>query len=148
MLIFGIFGVVNFVYGVFFMIGVFCVVIFSWILILLYIVIDEICMDFFGNLLKVEVFYVYDIFGVVMGDVIIDWVVFLFIFFVILVMIGIGIIMECGFIKYFYKCLYVDQIFVIFGFVIVLQEIIKYYFGVNLILIFVFDVFKGFFDFG
>lgn len=114
------FGVVNFVYGVLFMIGVFCVVIFNCIFNFSYEVEVFGKIDFFGNLFKVDVFYIYDWFGEVVGVVIIDWFVLFLILFVILIMIFVGVVMECGLIKYFYKCLYVDQIFVIFGFVIVL----------------------------
>jgi branched-chain amino acid transport system permease protein len=43
----------------------------------------------------------------------------------------IGIIMERGLIKYFYKRVHADQILVTFGLAIVLQEIIKHYYGAN-----------------
>lgn len=130
------------------MIGVFCVVILSCLLLIFFMMIDEFWIDFFGNLFKVEIFYVEVWFGFEVGVVIIDWFVLFVILFLILIMVLVGFVMECGLIKYFYKCLYVDQIFVMFGFVIVLQEIIKYFFGVNLILMLVLVVFVGSFDFG
>jgi branched-chain amino acid transport system permease protein len=41
------------------------------------------------------------------------------------------VIMERGLIKHFYKRPHADQILVTFGLAIVVQEIIKYYFGAN-----------------
>ena len=41
-------------------------------------------------------------------------------------MIAIGVIMERGLIKHFYKRPHADQILVTFGLAIVLQEIVKY----------------------
>ncbi|QTN36044.1 branched-chain amino acid ABC transporter permease [Cognatishimia activa] len=147
-LIFGTLGVVNFAHGALFMIGAFCAVTLSRILTLSHTVIDETRTDFLGNPLKVEVPYVHDIFGVSTGDAIIDWAVPLSILFAIPVMIGIGIIMERGLIKHFYKRPHADQILVTFGLAIVLQEIIKYYFGANPIPTPAPDAFKGSFDFG
>jgi branched-chain amino acid transport system permease protein len=53
------------------------------------------------------------------------------ILFAIPVMILIGVIMERGLIKHFYKRPHADQILVTFGLAIVLQEIIKYFYGAN-----------------
>ncbi|NQY61275.1 branched-chain amino acid ABC transporter permease [Cognatishimia sp.] len=147
-LIFGTLGVVNFAHGALFMIGAFCAVTLSRILTLSHTIVDETRTDFLGNPLKVEVPYVHDIFGVSTGDVIIDWAVPLSILFAIPVMIAIGIIMERGLIKHFYKRPHADQILVTFGLAIVLQEIIKYYFGANPIPTPAPDAFKGSFDFG
>ena len=147
-LIFGTLGVVNFAHGALFMIGAFCAVTLSRILTLSHTIVDETRTDFLGNPLKVEVPYVHDIFGVSTGDVIIDWAVPLSILFAIPVMIAIGIIMERGLIKHFYKRPHADQILVTFGLAIVLQEIIKYYFGANPIPTPAPDAFKGSVDFG
>ena len=46
-------------------------------------------------------------------------------------MVMVGMIMERGLIKHFYKRPHADQILVTFGLAIVLQEIIKYFFGAN-----------------
>ena len=46
-------------------------------------------------------------------------------------MIAIGFIMERGLIKHFYKRPHADQILVTFGLAIVLQEVIKYFYGAN-----------------
>ncbi|MCI5110303.1 MAG: branched-chain amino acid ABC transporter permease [Marivita sp.] len=147
-LIFGTLGVVNFAHGALFMIGAFCAVTLSKLLTLSHTVIDETRTDFLGNPLKVEVPYVYDVFGQTTGDAIIDWAVPLSIFFAIPVMILIGVIMERGLIKHFYKRPHADQILVTFGLAIVLQEIIKYYYGANPIPTPAPEAFVGSFDFG
>ncbi len=147
-LIFGTLGVVNFAHGALFMIGAFCAVTLSRILTLSHTVIDETQKDFLGNPLQVEVPYVYDIFGEATGQAIIDWAVPLAILFAIPVMIAIGVIMERGLIKHFYKRPHADQILVTFGLAIVLQEIIKYYYGANPIPTPAPSAFTGSFDFG
>jgi branched-chain amino acid transport system permease protein len=147
-LIFGTLGVVNFAHGALFMIGAFCAVtlsrIFSWS----YTVVDETKTDFLGNPLKVDVPYVQAWFGDEMGAAIIDWSVPLAILFAIPIMIFIGYAMERGLIKHFYKRPHADQILVTFGLAIVLQEVVKYYFGANPIPTPAPDAFKGSFDFG
>lgn len=147
-LIFGTLGVVNFAHGALFMIGAFCAVTLSRILTLSHEVIDESRTDFLGNPLKVDVPYVYDIFGEATGSVIIDWAVPLAIIFAIPVMIGIGVMMERGLIRYFYKRPHADQILVTFGLAIVLQEIIKYFYGANPIQTPMPEAFVGVFDIG
>ena len=147
-LIFGTLGVVNFAHGALFMIGAFCAVTLSRILTFSHIVIDDSQKDFLGNPLKVEVPYIYDVFGRATGDVIIDWAVPLSILFAIPVMIGIGVIMERGLIKHFYKRPHADQILVTFGLAIVLQEVIKYFYGANPIPTPAPAAFTGSFDFG
>ena len=147
-LIFGTLGVVNFAHGALFMIGAFCAVTLSKLLGVSRTVIYETQTDFLGNPLKVEVPYVHDWFGETAGAAIIDWSVPLAILFAIPVMIVVGVIMERGLIKHFYKRPHADQILVTFGLAIVLQEIIKYYFGANPIPTPAPDAFKGSFDFG
>ncbi|MTH98331.1 branched-chain amino acid ABC transporter permease [Roseibium sp. RKSG952] len=147
-LIFGTLGVVNFAHGALFMIGAFCAVILSRILSLSYTSIDPSRTDFLGNPLKVETPYVEAWFGQNVGSAIIDWSVPLAILFTIPVMAIIGLAMERGLIKYFYKRPHADQILVTFGLAIVLQEIIKLFFGANPIPTPAPDVFSGSFDFG
>lgn len=147
-LIFGTLGVVNFAHGALFMIGAFCAVTFSRFLTLSHTIIDETQKDFLGNPLKVDVPYIYDFFGQQTGDAIIDWAVPLSIIFAIPVMVGVGFIMERGLIKHFYKRPHADQILVTFGLAIVLQEIIKYFYGANPIPTPAPEVFRGSFDFG
>ncbi|WP_425038256.1 branched-chain amino acid ABC transporter permease [Primorskyibacter sp. S187A] len=147
-LIFGTLGVVNFAHGALFMIGAFCAVTLSRILTWSYTFVDDTQKDFLGNPLKVDVPYVYDIFGEATGAAIIDWSVPLAILFSIPIMIGIGWIMERGLIKHFYKRPHSDQILVTFGLAIVLQEIIKYFYGANPIPTPAPEAFIGSFDFG
>ena len=147
-LIFGTLGVVNFAHGALFMLGAFCAVTLSRILTLSRTIIDETKKDFLGNPLKVDVPYVNDWFGVNIGTVIIDWAVPLSILFAIPVMVVVGVIIERGLIKHFYKRPHADQILVTFGLAIVLQEIIKYYFGANQIPTPAPEAFIGSFDFG
>ena len=147
-LIFGTLGVVNFAHGALFMIGAFCAVTLQRILSISYEVVDETQTDFLGNPLKVKTPYVESWFGPETGAAIIDWSVPLAIIFSIPVMIAIGFIMERGLIKHFYKRPHADQILVTFGLAIVLQEVIKYFYGANPIPTGAPDVFKGSFDFG
>jgi branched-chain amino acid transport system permease protein len=139
---------VNFAHGALFMIGAFCAVTLSKILTLSHVVIDATKKDFLGNPLKVEVPYIYDFLGETAGNVVIDWAVPLSILFAIPVMILIGFIMERGLIKHFYKRPHADQILVTFGLAIVMQEVIKYFYGANPIPTPAPEVFKGSFDFG
>jgi len=130
-LIFGTLGVVNFAHGALFMIGAFCAVTLQRFLSLSYTVEDPTQIDFLGNPLKVETPYVESWFGPEVGSTIIDWSVPLAILLAIPVMVFLGLVMERGLIKHFYKRPHADQILVTFGLAIVLQEIIKYYFGAN-----------------
>ena len=147
-LIFGTLGVVNFAHGALFMIGAFCAVFLQRLLTISKISIDETKTDFLGNPLKVETPYVMDWFGPAFGEAIIDWSVPLAILFAIPVMIAVGFIMERGLIKHFYKRPHADQILVTFGLAIVLQEVIKYFYGANPIPTPAPDAFKGSFDLG
>ena len=147
-LIFGTLGVVNFAHGALFMIGAFCAVTLSRLLNASYEVVDESKTDFLGNPLKVDVPYVYDLFGESAGATIIDWAVPLAILFSLPIMILVGMVMERGLIKHFYKRPHADQILVTFGLAIVLQEIIKYYYGANPIPTPAPEAFRGSFDFG
>jgi len=147
-LIFGTLGVVNFAHGALFMIGAFCAVTVQRILSLSFVTVDETQKDFLGNALKVKTPYVESWFGPETGGMIIEWSVPLAIIFAIPVMVAVGFAMERGLIKYFYKRPHADQILVTFGLAIVLQELVKYFFGANPIQTGAPDVFKGSFDFG
>ena len=147
-LIFGTLGVVNFAHGALFMIGAFCAVTLSRLLTLSHIVIDETQTDFLGKPLKVEVPYIHNILGETLGNSVIDWAVPISIIVAIPVMMAIGVAMERGLIKHFYKRPHADQILVTFGLAIVLQEIIKYFYGANPIPTPAPAVFAGSFDFG
>ncbi|SLN43211.1 High-affinity branched-chain amino acid transport system permease protein LivH [Roseivivax jejudonensis] len=147
-LIFGTLGVVNFAHGALFMIGAFCAVTLSRLIESSRTVIDESRTDFLGNPMEVQVPYVVDWFGESGGAFLIDWAVPLSILFAIPIMITIGWIMERGLIKHFYKRPHADQILVTFGLAIVLQEIIKYFYGANPIPTPAPSAFQGSFDFG
>lgn len=147
-LIFGTLGVVNFAHGALFMIGAFCAVTLQKILNLSYETVDPSKTDFLGNPLKVQTPYVESWFGQAGGQAIIDWSVPLAILLTIPVMLIVGFVMERGLIKHFYKRPHADQILVTFGLAIVLQEIVKYYFGANPIQTPAPGIFKGSFDFG
>ena len=147
-LIFGTLGVVNFAHGALFMIGAFCAVTLQRLLSLSHEVIDETKTDFLGNPAKVDVFYIHEWFGQDAGQAIINWSVPLAILFSIPIMVAIGFAMERGLIKHFYKRPHADQILVTFGLAIVLQEIIKFYYGANPIPTPAPPAFAGSFDFG
>ncbi|MEO0361934.1 MAG: branched-chain amino acid ABC transporter permease, partial [Pseudomonadota bacterium] len=147
-LIFGTLGVVNFAHGALFMLGAFCAVTLNRILTLSFETIDPERKDFLGNPLKVETPYVESWFGPEVGGGIIEWSVPLAILFAIPVMAAIGLAMERGLIKHFYKRPHADQILVTFGLAIVLQEIIKFFYGANPIPTPAPSAFSGSFDFG
>ena len=147
-LIFGTLGVVNFAHGALFMIGAFCAVTMQRIFSLSKEVVDETRTDFLGNPLKVKLPYVESWFGPEVGNWIIDWSVPLAILLAIPVMLLVGVVMERGLIKHFYKRPHADQILVTFGLAIVLQEIVKYFFGANPIQTPAPEVFAASFDFG
>ncbi|WP_319823884.1 branched-chain amino acid ABC transporter permease [Thalassovita sp.] len=130
-LIFGTLGVVNFAHGAIFMIGAFVAVTLQRLLGLSFVTLDETQKDFLGRPLKVETPYVESWFGKDIGTALIDWSVPLAVLLAIPVMLFIGYAMERGLIKHFYKRAHADQILVTFGLAIVLQEIVKYFFGAN-----------------
>ena len=147
-LIFGTLGVVNFAHGALFMIGAFCAVTLQRLLSLSSVAEDPTRKDFLGNPLKVETPYVETWFGPELGGAIIDWSVPLAILFAIPIMLFIGFVMERGLIKHFYKRPHADQILVTFGLAIVLQEIVKAWYGANPIPTPAPEVFRGSLDIG
>ncbi len=147
-LIFGTLGVVNFAHGALFMIGAFCAVTLKKVLTLSTEVLDPEKLDFLGNPAKIQTPYVVSWFGPETGATIIDWAVPLAILVTIPVMIVIGFVMERGLIKHFYKRPHADQILVTFGLAIVLQEVVKYFYGANPIPTPAPAAFSGSLDFG
>ncbi len=147
-LIFGTLGVVNFAHGALFMIGAFCAVVLARIMNYSRVVIDETRTDFLGNPMKIEVPYLHDWFGPATGQTMIEWSVPLAILFSIPVMWFVGYAMERGLIRHFYKRPHADQILVTFGLAIVLQEIVKHFFGANPIQTPAPPAFSGSFDVG
>ena len=147
-LIFGTLGVVNFAHGALFMLGAFCAVTLNALLKTSYETIDPTKKDFLGNPAKVETPYIIDWFGPEFGGAMIEWSVPLAILFAIPVMTLFGLAMERGLIKYFYSRPHADQILVTFGLAIVLQEIVKYFYGANPIPTPAPEALTGSFDFG
>ena len=147
-LIFGTLGVVNFAHGALFMIGAFCAVTLQRILNISTVTTDPTKTDFLGNPATIKTPIVETWFGPEMGASIIDWSVPLAILFAIPIMAAVGFIMERGLIKHFYKRPHADQILVTFGLAIVLQEVIKAFYGANPIPTPAPEAFRGSFDFG
>lgn len=126
-LIFGTLGVVNFAHGALFMLGAFCAVSISKLLTLSKQVKDE-SITFFDAFKEEPYLEIW--FGDV-GSTIIDFAVPISILAAIPIMLLIGLIMERGLIRHFYKRSHAEQILVTFGLAIVLQEIVKHFFGAN-----------------
>jgi branched-chain amino acid transport system permease protein len=129
-LAFGTLGVVNFAHGALFMLGAFCAVSFNKLISLEQVVLDPTQTTAWGTAMEIRTPYVEIWFGDI-GRVLIEYSVPLSVLFAIPVMLIIGVVMERGLIKHFYNRPHADQILVTFGLAIVLQEIIKHYFGAN-----------------
>ncbi len=126
-LIFGTLGVVNFAHGALFMLGAFCAVTVNQLLTASAKIRDE-SVTFFEAYKEVPYLELW------LGDagaLIIDWSVPISLLVAIPVMLAIGLTMERGLIRHFYKRPHADQILVTFGLAIVLQEIIKAIYGAN-----------------
>jgi branched-chain amino acid transport system permease protein len=126
-LIFGTLGVVNFAHGALFMLGGFCAVAIHRLLTISRLVKDE-SVQFFDSYKEVP--YLKMWFGAA-GDRVIDYAVPLSILLAIPLMLLLGVIVERGLIRHFYRRPHADQILVTFGLAIVLQEVVKAYFGAN-----------------
>lgn len=126
-LVFGTLGIVNFAHGALFMLGAFCAVTFNKLL-TFSTKVEDTGMTLF-KAYKEKPYL--EIWFPDLGPQIIDYSVPLSILFAIPVMIVIGYVMERGLIKHFYKRAHADQILVTFGLAIVIQELIKAYFGAN-----------------
>ncbi|MCI5078078.1 branched-chain amino acid ABC transporter permease [Oricola sp.] len=142
-LVFGTLGVVNFAHGALFMLGAFCAVTLHRILNISFERVSETQKDFLGNPLKEQVPYLQEWFGPQVSEFLLDWSVPISILLAIIVMGIIGVVMERGLIKHFYKRPHADQILVTFGLAIILQEIVRHYFGANPIPQSAPDVFAG-----
>jgi branched-subunit amino acid ABC-type transport system permease component len=147
-LIFGTLGVVNFAHGALFMVGAFCAVTMQRVLSFSTITFDPVKKDFLGNPAKIKTPVMESWFGESAGQAIVNWSVPLSILAAIPIMLLIGYVMERGLIRHFYKRPHADQILVTFGLAIVLQEIIKYFYGANPIPTPAPSQLQGSFDFG
>lgn len=129
-LIFGTLGVVNFAHGALFMLGAFCAVTFNKLLSLNQVTIDPTQTTAWGTPLETKIPYAEVWFGDV-GQLIISYSVPLSIIVAVPFMLAVGILMERGLIRHFYKRPHADQILVTFGLAIVIQEIVKSFYGAN-----------------
>ena len=129
-LVFGTLGVVNFAHGALFMLGAFVAVTCNSLLSLEKVVLDPNNTTPWGTPVEIRTPYAEALLGDY-GKFIVDYSIPFSILVAIPIMLLIGLIMERGLIKYFYKRPHADQILVTFGLAIVLQEIIKHYFGAN-----------------
>ena len=146
-IIFGTLGVVNFAHGALFMLGAFCAVSVKAIFGLYKITLDPTQLTAWGTPLEIRQPYVEIWFGD-FGRLMMEYSVPVSILVAIPIMLLVGIIMERGLIRYFYKRPHAEQILVTFGLAIVLQEIIKSIFGANPIPQPAPDTMSGMLDFG
>jgi len=129
-LVFGTLGVVNFAHGALFMLGAFCAVSMQAFLTLEKVVLDPDNMTAWGTPAEIRTPYIETWLGD-FGATLIDYSVPVSILLAIPLMLLIGVVMERGLIRHFYKRPHADQILVTFGLAIVVQEIVKAQFGAN-----------------
>src|SRR5690606_44754 len=110
--------------------GAFCAVTFRRLITMETVTLDETQLSPWGTPVEVRTPLAQTWFGD-WGGFLIDYSVPLSILLAIPVMLVIGIAMERGIIKHFYKRPHAEQILVTFGLAIVLQEIVKAFFGAN-----------------
>lgn len=126
-LVFGTLGVVNFAHGALFMLGAFTAVTLRELLTVSKKVKDE-SVTFFDAYKEIPYLEIW------LGDfgtTIVDYAVPLSIIIAIPFMVLVGVTMERGLIRHFYKRPHADQILVTFGLALVLQEIIHKIYGAN-----------------
>ncbi|MBC6439237.1 MAG: branched-chain amino acid ABC transporter permease [Rhodospirillales bacterium] len=146
-IIFGTLGVVNFAHGALFMLGAFCAVTVKTLLSLEQVVEDPNQLTAWGTPVEIRTPYVEAWFGD-FGLTLLQYSVPVSILIAIPVMLAIGIAMERGLIRFFYKRPHAEQILVTFGLAIVIQEIVKAQFGANPIPQPAPDILRGMVDFG
>jgi branched-chain amino acid transport system permease protein len=146
-LVFGTLGVVNFAHGALFMLGAFCAVSLKALLTMEKVTEDPTKLTAWGTPMEIRVPYIEEWFGD-FGATLIDLSVPVSILVAIPIMLLIGVVMERGLIRHFYKRLHAEQILVTFGLAIVIQEIVKSQFGANPIPQPAPEVFAGSIDIG
>lgn len=129
-LVFGTLGVVNFAHGALFMLGCFCAVAFRYLITIETVTVDPTQLSPWGQPVEVRTPLVQNWFGD-FGAVLVEYSVPISLLLTVPLMLAIGIAMERGLIKHFYKRSHAEQILVTFGLAIVLQEIVKSFFGPN-----------------
>lgn len=138
-LVFGTLGVVNFAHGALFMLGAFVSVSVNALLTISKRVKDE-SVTFFDAYKEQPYLEIW--FGDT-GSAIIDWSVPISILIAVPVMLLIGLAMERGLIRYFYKRTHAEQILVTFGLAICIGEVIKATYGANPIPVSAPEAFSG-----
>ena len=146
-IIFGTLGVVNFAHGALFMLGAFCAVAVKALLSLEQITEDPTQLTAWGTPVETRVYYLEAWFGE-FGTALVNYSVPISVLVVIPFMLLVGVAMERGLIRFFYRRTHAEQILVTFGLAIVLQEIVKSQFGANPIPQPAPDIAKGMVDFG
>lgn len=146
-IIFGTLGVVNFAHGALFMLGAFCAVGIKALLSFDKVVLDPTRLTAWGTPVEIRTPYIENWFGD-FGTLMLDYSVPISIIFAIPVMLFVGVAMERGLIRHFYKRPHAEQILVTFGLAIVIQELVKSQFGANPIPQPAPDAAKGMVDFG
>ena len=129
-LVFGTLGVVNFAHGTLFMLGAFCAVTVKKILTLESVTLSETELSPWGTPLEIRTPMAQQWFGD-FGQVLIDYSVPVSILLALPFLLLVGMVMERGLIKHFYKRPHAEQILVTFGLAIILQEIVRSFFGAN-----------------
>jgi branched-chain amino acid transport system permease protein len=129
-LVFGTLGVVNFAHGALFMLGAFCAVAFRQLLTMQTVTIDPTQLSPWGTPLEVRAPLVQAWFGE-FGGWLVNYSVPVSLLLAVPVMLLVGISMERGLIKHFYKRPHAEQILVTFGLAIVIGELVKATFGPN-----------------
>ncbi|WP_274426377.1 branched-chain amino acid ABC transporter permease [Chelativorans sp. YIM 93263] len=129
-LVFGTLGVVNFAHGALFMLGAFVAVAVRRILQLETVTVDPDRLTPWGSPMEIRTPLVQAWLGD-FGEVLLQYSVPLSILVAIPFMLAVGLAMERGLIRFFYRRTHAEQILVTFGLAIVLQEIIKAFFGAN-----------------
>ena len=126
-LVFGTLGVVNFAHGAVFMIGAFCAVTLNQ---LLSYSTETVVPSDLGFDVKTQVIVLEQKFPTI-GPFILDYSVPISILLAVPIMLILGVVMERGLIRHFYKRPHADQILVTFGLAIIIQEVVRHYFGAN-----------------
>ena len=129
-LVFGTLGVVNFAHGALFMLGAFCAVVVYQVLQIDTVTLDPEQLTPWGTPMEIRTPLVQAWLGD-FGALLLEWAVPLSILVAIPVMLVIGLVMERGLIRHFYRRTHAEQILVTFGLAIVIQELVKAYFGAN-----------------
>jgi len=129
-LTFGTLGVVNFAHGALFMLGAFCAVVTARVMSLEFVTQDPDQLTPWGTPVEIRTTYLEMWFGDA-GTWMVDHSIFVSVLVTIPVMLLIGIAMERGLIRYFYKRSHAEQILVTFGLAIVISELVKAWFGAN-----------------